>query len=560
MGAKLRHWKEKDGRFWARIAVPKDVQPVLGKTELIEALGGDRRLAVRNHPAAVARLQDLIAQARLPLTLGAPAAPVYQVRLTAETIDRSAWHHYTAILAGYEQKRSTCPTEVEIEAEYDQVMRSLPADTDEIGHINALSTHTLMTRAQHDDSNIRSRRLNALRAEFATSGTRVIDPSVAEFVAAENLAIPHGSRDWHALAKALTRAEIQALQLTLERDGGDYSGQPTDPLIKAPVASEAKYNAIPLLTLFNDYVTSRQAVGKHMGGANRWQGSINSLIDFLGHSDARKITKRNLLDWRDKLLVSKSAKTVADVDLACLRAVLRWAFENDRLPTNEAEAVRQQSPKKILNREKGYTSDEAIKVLQAAVNYLPAHAANPSNRESEHITSAKRWVPLLCAFSGARVTEMTQLRKEDLRQVGDCWVIRITPDAGSVKTAKYRDVPLHQQVVDLGFVDFVHSSGSGPLFHGAKVPEKYKMAARTTSGRLSEWLNEVGVVPEGIQPNHGWRHRFKTQCRELGLSERVADAIQGHEGRTAGDDYGDITITARQRLVDALPAYDLKNT
>ena len=41
MAGKLRYWKEKDGRFFARIAVPFQLRPFLDRPrgELIEALG-----------------------------------------------------------------------------------------------------------------------------------------------------------------------------------------------------------------------------------------------------------------------------------------------------------------------------------------------------------------------------------------------------------------------------------------------------------------------------------------------------------------------------------------
>jgi len=38
------------------------------------------------------------------------------------------------------------------------------------------------------------------------------------------------------------------------------------------------------------------------------------------------------------------------------------------------------------------------------------------------------------------------VRKENGR-----WIIRITPEAGSVKAEDFRDIPLHQQLIDLGF-------------------------------------------------------------------------------------------------------------
>jgi hypothetical protein len=44
--------------------------------------------------------------------------------------------------------------------------------------------------------------------------------------------------------------------------------------------------------------------------------------------------------------------------------------------------------------------------------------------------AAKRWVPWLCAYSGARVGELTQLRVQDVEHRACGPVLRITPDAG----------------------------------------------------------------------------------------------------------------------------------
>jgi len=66
------------------MAVPKRLQPVLGKYELIEPLGGDRKVADRNHAAAVARLQDQIARVAL-LREPAPNPPHVDTSLRAIT-------------------------------------------------------------------------------------------------------------------------------------------------------------------------------------------------------------------------------------------------------------------------------------------------------------------------------------------------------------------------------------------------------------------------------------------------------------------------------------------
>lgn len=169
----------------------------------------------------------------------------------------------------------------------------------------------------------------------------------------------------------------------------------------------------------------------------------------------------------------------------------------------------------------------------------------------------KRWVPLLCAFTGARVSEITQLRKEDVRLVDDRWVARITPDAGTVKAGGYRDVPLHPQIIEESFERFVTDADQGPLFHNATEPEKYKRAAQIVSNKISEWLRKSGICPSGVQPNHAWSHRFKTQCIKLGFAARVVDAIQGHAGRTASDNFGNVTLKAKIAAIEVLLRYEL---
>ena len=47
---------------------------------------------------------------------------------------------------------------------------------------------------------------------------------------------------------------------------------------------------------------------------------------------------------------------------------------------------------------------------------------------------------------------MVQLRKQDLRHVGELWVLRITPEAGTVKNNEAREVVLHPDLVAQGFV------------------------------------------------------------------------------------------------------------
>ena len=173
------------------------------------------------------------------------------------------------------------------------------------------------------------------------------------------------------------------------------------------------------------------------------------------------------------------------------------------------------------------------------------------------MTAAKRWISVLCAFTGARVSEMTQLRTHDIREEPEGFIIRIAPDAGTVKAGNYRDVPVHPQLVAMGFIDFVKASQPGPLFYKNRPGINPVAASQTVAGRISEWLQSMSIVPEGVQPSHAWRHRFETVGEEEGISRRTLDALQGHSARTAGENYGDVTLKTRRTAIDKFPWYSL---
>lgn len=64
MAGEVRNLLNRNGRYFARLTVPKELREVVGKRELRSALGPDRRAALRKLPIAVAQLLDTMAEAR----------------------------------------------------------------------------------------------------------------------------------------------------------------------------------------------------------------------------------------------------------------------------------------------------------------------------------------------------------------------------------------------------------------------------------------------------------------------------------------------------------------
>jgi integrase len=523
MAGKLRHFMERDGRFFARLVIPTILRPYLdNKTELRAPLGGDRRAAIRLHPAAVADLMEKIsvAEQQLAAANGTAALPG-RYPLTVQQI---ALRSYEARLKQDNDARNTLPSYgmFEVDDGYVAMLRNGIAGTASNAELEELLGH----------------RIDYFRQVGNTTAQK-------------------GTPEWRELAHALCKSELEALTRVIERDEANFSGTPTDPILRDVPSPEPEAAPISLVGLFEDYIALRHYLGRGKGAEDRWKSVFPNLVSHLGHDDARKITKKDIIAWRDKLKLTLAPSTINKVHLTAVKAVLNWAVAEDLLDENPAKEVRQEMPKHVRSREQGYTKDEANAVLLFAYNYEPKPLNEGAIREHPEMSAAKKWVPLLLAYSGARVVELTQLRKMDIVLEGEIYVMRITPEAGTVKSGGYRDVPIHPALVEAGFISFISAVRSGPFFVSEDGKGTVLKRAQTTGNRIAEWLKKAGLVPPEVSPNHGWRHRFKTVAREEGQSDRIVDAICGHAGRTAGDAYGDVTIKAKYKVIAAMPAYDL---
>jgi integrase len=223
------------------------------------------------------------------------------------------------------------------------------------------------------------------------------------------------------------------------------------------------------------------------------------------------------------------------------------------MSVNVAADVKVRVPKEAQVRDRDFTMPEALAILRASL--IP-----PAGNLSAPHARARRWIPWLCAYTGCRVNEMSQLRKEDVREVEGVWIVNITPEAGDVKTGKFRETPLHAHVIEQGFVDMVQSLPEGPVFYD---PAKRRAVAgednrhvKKVGERLAAWVRkDVGITDPNIKPNHAWRHLFKTLSAEAGIEERVADAIQGHAPATTGRRYGKVNLTTKAAAVKAFPRF-----
>ena len=167
------------------------------------------------------------------------------------------------------------------------------------------------------------------------------------------------------------------------------------------------------------------------------------------------------------------------------------------------------------------------------------------------------WGPLLCRYTGARSGEMLQLRKSDVlaNSEGIHYMNVRRGEDQYVKTdSSLRHLPLHEHLVELGFLDFVAQADDW-LF--SEVPsDKYGSKAPYFTKWWRDRLDEVSIHVN--QPTHVFRHTIKTELRALHIGDRINDSITGHTSGSVGDSYGGVPLKTKQEALHQIPKLDLK--
>ena len=312
---------------------------------------------------------------------------------------------------------------------------------------------------------------------------------------------------------------------------------------------------VSLLGLFEQYAAMP---GRHAKTVAQWRPYIARLVEFIGEDNALTVSHRNLVEWRNHLRdVAKyrgkplSPKTVNDSYLGAASALFAWAKGDgiiDRNPMLEVSKVSMPKTPQLRNKEFG--KEEALTILRATLQ--------PStDRTGADWKNAKRWCPWLMAYSGARVNEITQLRKQDVQCIEGVQVMRLTPEAGTIKAKQARVVPLHRDLIDQGFLAFVEARPEGPLFYDPALRRSdnaINRQANRLGSKLAQWVRELDIA--GVKPNHGWRHLFNTLAVRHGLDHRATMAILGHASGNVNQSYGSVQVDVMARELAKLPPFE----
>jgi integrase len=592
--ARISYLLRRGASYYARIKVPTELVEIVGKKELVKALG------TKEEADAKRLLRPVVDQWERHFDdLRARRA------LTADDKGVAVWQHYEATLQRDEQKRRAMPTPADMEAEERRLLRRIEKgeinSDDFIGMVNAYADYELMRRARTDDANLRARRLAGSKSALTSGDIRMIEPAVKDFIARHRLLVEVGSDEYGELCALMTRAEIEGLQRTLERDKGNYSGAPTDPIVK-PATGKAREIAAPgesIMEVFAIY-ERENSNGITADTLNQARRDIGTFVDYVGSTcPVHRIDKKAVREWKALLMkypvkasetkafagmklvqivkhneeVGKPVLTPRTVNryLSSLGAFCNWLVAHGYIDANPTNGMTLAKEKKKSTLP--FTSDQMNTLFKSPLFTGCQNAdewrniAKPGN---VLIRDHRYWVPLIMLYSGARPAEIAQLAVSDVRQEHGHWIMHITTEGDGEKSVKtggsMRVVPVHKELVKLGILDYhagMKQAGQTRLFPLAERNSRGQMIA-DFSREFGRYLTRIGMKSGRGLSLYSFRHGAADALRRAGYLDDQFGFILGHTSGSMTGRYGMLPqgmLEQRVELVNAIayPAVSLNH-
>jgi integrase len=571
--ARLTYLERRSATYYARIDIPLDLVSIYRTTT--------RKKSLRTK-------DESIAKARLWPVIEAWRAEFDDVRarqaIAADDMAEATWRHYTDTLADDEQRRAAIPTQADIDAATERAavdaIKSGAHNAGPVAAINAMTEVEILAGKAEWDARRRAARLKRFRADLIAGEVSLVAQEVDAYLN------PHSAQRAE-LGRRLMRAEIEALERTVERDKGDYGGTPKDPIVK-PATGTSREQAAPgegIMDLFEQYAAENPK-GIATDTIAQARRDVGSFVDYVGSTcPVRRIDKKAVREWKALLMrypvkatessafsgmklaqivkhnetVGKPVITVRTVNryIAGFSAFCSWLVNHGYLDQNPADGMFLKKPKDKTTVP--FTVDQMNTLFKSPL-FTGCQSAdewrNVAKPGNVRIRDHRYWLPLVMLYSGARPAEIAQLAVADVRQEHGHWIMHITTEGEGEKSVKtegsMRVVPVHDELIRLGFVkyrDGMEAAGHRRLFPEAKRNSRGQMVAEF-SREFGRYLTRIKMKTGRGLSLYSFRHGATDALRRAGHLDEQFGFILGHTGGTMTGRYGIMPQGMLQQRID----------
>ena len=258
------------------------------------------------------------------------------------------------------------------------------------------------------------------------------------------------------------------------------------------------------------------------------KGALKAFIAVNGNSDVAMVRALDVTAFKKKLIANKREATTINDQLSALKAFFDYCINNKLVNmVNPAQGLLISGANNLAESYDPFVDEELQKI------FAPALYLKKSNLPDLY------WGPLIALYTGARAEELASLDLSQIFPVKGVWIIHILD--GKTVNAKRR-VPVHDQLLSLGFLDYVKSvkeAGYTKLFpHLQDGKNGFK---KNMCRQFGEYLDlpEVNIV-HPLKVFHSFRHTVITALTDAGVNDGLKRALVGHDIDTrtsAHDDY-----------------------
>lgn len=542
-GVRAPHLQRRDGVYYLRLRVPDALRSVVGKTEIVKSL---RTASLRLARPRSALLTALVMEA---------FEVIKTTDITATDARRLIQGCFVQAIAEQEALPCFVPQTEDWDHEFGE-QRCLAED-----RISELDTQTV---SENFDSEV----LNRVRGLLTRNGFSQHDIAEARF------------KD---LASGIARILMEQQKLFLSRLEDRFAVYaPTDPLFSSTTSIQSgivsgsngtAFHGPNLRDAVDTYLNAHKKVWRYRTHVARvWQ--LGYLVEFLGaERPIASIKPDDIRRYRDAVITLRAnhGKTkvqsfaekqtdslkgrikpkTADYIFQPVKAFFGWAISVEGLiETNPASAIKlvvgQQ--KKGERSRRPFEPDE-IRKLFSWPTFTGCQSEHRRDLPGTKIVrDGKYWLPILGYYTGCRLGELVQLAIEDVQNADGLHFLDINEkvllgtDEKSVKSvAGMRKVPVHPDLLELGFLDFVarrakQDKANVRLFKEIKFGAD-KQASTVYSKTFARLMNKVGLTDSRLV-FHSWRHGVEDALRDAEVQPYIIDAIVGHADNTIGSKYG----------------------
>ncbi|MEE8514588.1 MAG: DUF6538 domain-containing protein, partial [Gammaproteobacteria bacterium] len=283
-----------------------------------------------------------------------------------------------------------------------------------------------------------------LRRALATRDYSIIRGVVAEFIKNQKLNVLEGSEDYRILAANLARMSINLIQIELNHAHGIVQVEPVTERI-APAAAVGAPTDVLLAGKAEGGAPLSQVIDEFVADASRawspktlqmYESILGLFLNIVGDLPMDTIGFPELRGFKAKLMKlpahlkkqfpGKSVAQVLAMDvkpmsvrsvnkyLSAISTLFNYAMRHGHVPLNPARELKVKA-KRIAHSERPKFDLKSMKAIWGDPAYLQFRLKAP----------AHFWLPLIAAFSGMRLEEISQLHRSDLREIDGLWAFDI---------------------------------------------------------------------------------------------------------------------------------------